>query len=335
MDPVAFRSRLRAGRLLAAYLFSGDQDLLKAEALEELRRAVGRGRGSVRKFFGGAVEATEILEARQNLSLLEPVAVIVVRQAARLRKADADTLATNLRAESPGPPIVFWDDGFDKRTKLFAEIARAGGEVEFVAPRRDALAQWIGGEAKRLGHEIAPTAAAALVDLVGDDLLQLRSTLERLSLALGSGARIDEESVATHVASSRLHAIYELQDAVDQRETLRAVGLLRRLIDEGEEVPALVGALFAELRRLSIARESPPQADLARLLEIHPFRAKKIAQAARRFPKPLLRRALDGLAEVDLASKTGRGDARAALEHWLITVCAPQRDARSSHVGSG
>jgi DNA polymerase III subunit delta len=335
VDPATFRSRLRDKKLLAVYLFSGDQDLLKAEALEELRRAVGVERGSVRKFFGGSVEAGEILEARQNLSLLDPVAVIVVRQAARLRKTDADTLATNLPTLPPGPPIVLWDEAFDKRGKLFSEVARAGGEIEFAAPKRDAVARWLHGEARRLNHEITPAAAEQLVELVGVDLLRLRSTLERLSLALGSGARIDDECVAEQVASSRLHAIYELQGAVDEKQTLRAVGLLRRLIDEGEEIPALVGALFAEIRRLLIAREASPRSDLARLLEIHPFRAKKIAEAANRFSRLRLRRAVNGLAEVDLASKTGRGDAQAALEHWLIAVCESERKPGLLHVGRG
>jgi DNA polymerase-3 subunit delta len=335
VDPTAFRNRLREKKVLAVYLFSGDQDLLKAEALEELRRTVGGERSSIRKFFGGGVEAGEILEARQNLSLLDPVAVILVRQAARLRKADADALATTLGTLSPGPPVVLWDDAFDERVRLFAEVTRAGGKIEFAAPKGEALARWIHGEARRLNHEITPSAAAALAELVGDDLLRLRSTLERLSLALGSARRIDDESVVEHVASSRLHAIYELQQAVEEKRTLRAVGLLRRLIDEGEEIPVLVGALFAGIRRLLIAREAPGRSDLAPLLECAPHRARKIAEASRRFSSVRLRRAVAALADVDVATKTGRGDAQAALEHWLIAVCEPDGKPGSIHVGRG
>ena len=43
----------------------------KAEALEEIRRAAGGARGTVRSFFG-SVRARDVLEARQNLSLLDP-----------------------------------------------------------------------------------------------------------------------------------------------------------------------------------------------------------------------------------------------------------------------
>ncbi len=336
MDLAAFRSRLREKprKLLVAYLFSGDQDLLKAEAIEELRGAVGGARGAVRSFFGAGTEAGRILEARQNLSLLEPVAVVVVRQAARFSKDDGERLAAALPGLGDGPPIVFWDEAFDKRVKLFAAIARDGGEVEFAAPKKDALAAWIRGEAQRLGHRIAPDAVAELVDLVGDNLLQLRSTLERLSVALGAGEAIGADAVLEHVASSRLHAIYELQGAMSERQAVRAVGLFRRLIDEGEAVPALVGSLFAEVRRLLIAREAPGQ-NLARLLDVHPFRADKIAAAAKRFSIVELRRAIDKLAAIDVVSKTGRGDAQAALEEWLIALCEPPRPTGASHAGRG
>lgn len=329
MDLAAFRRELRQkGKIQPAYLFSGEQDLLKAEAVEELRRAVGGARGAVRSFSGGGADAQAIFEVRQNLSLLDPVAVIVVRQAARLGAAAREQLADDLAAAGAGPPVVFWDETFDRRIRLFGAIAKAGGEVEFTTPKRGELAAWVRAEAQRLGHAIDGPAIEELIDLVGDDLLRLRSTLERVSIGIGAGARIDLEALAEHVASTRLHAIYELQGAVTAREAARAVGVYRRLLDEGEEVPGLVGALFAEIRRLLLAREADG-GDLARLLEVPPFRAQKIEEASRRFSSAELRRAIDRLADIDVASKTGRGDAQAALERWLIALCErPAKEAR-------
>ncbi len=327
-----FRAALRQKKILPAYLFTGAQDLLKAEALEELRRAAGGERATVRSFFGGESEAArKILEAKQNLSLLDPVAAIVVRQAAKLPRAEAEALAASLSPD--GPPVVFWDQSLDKRQKLYAEIARAGGEVEFEAPRGEALAAWVRRESERLGHRLDPAVAGELIELVGDDLLRLRSTLERLSLAVGKGAAIDEESVTEHVASSRMHAIYELQDALSAKHGTKAVGLFRQLVDEGSETPALVGALVAQIRRLLLAREASSSANLAALLGVAPHRVRYVVEHSRRFSAARLRRAIEDLADLDVASKTGRGDAVAALEEWLIALCAPERKPASSHVG--
>jgi DNA polymerase-3 subunit delta len=323
VDLAAFRAALRRKQFLPAYLFAGTQDLLKAEALEELRRAAGGERGAVRSFFGGESEAAKrILEAKQNLSLLDPVGVIAVRQAAKLPRAEGEALAEGLSLA--GPPIVFWDESFDKRLKLYAEIARGGGEVEFESPRGEALAAWVRQEGERLGHRLAPAAAAALLELVGGDLLRLRSTIERLSIAVGKGAAIDEATVIEHVSSSRMHAIYELQDALSAKQATKAVGLFRRLVDEGSEPPALVGALVAQIRRLLLAREAPGAANLAALLGVSPHRVRYVVDHSRRFSAARLRRAIGDLADLDVASKSGRGDTIAALEEWLIAMCAPE-----------
>jgi DNA polymerase-3 subunit delta len=332
VDCQGFRAALRQKKILPAYIFTGTQDLLKAEALEDLRRTAGGEGSTVRSFFGGESDAAKkILEAKQNLALLGPVAVIVVRQATKLARAEAEALAASL--SSKGPPVVFWDDSLDKRQKLYAEIARGGGEVEFEAPRGEALAAWVRHESGRLGHRLDPPAASTLLELVGDDLLRLRSTLERLSLAVGTGATIDEASVAEHVESSRMHAIYELQDALSAKQTTKAVGLFRQLVDEGSEPPALVGALVAQVRRLLLAREAPRSASLAPLLGVAPHRVRYVVDHSRRFSAVRLRRAIEDLADLDVASKTGRGDAVAALEEWLIALCAPERKTKDLHVG--
>jgi len=316
-------------KLLPAYLFTGDQDLLKAEAVEKLRKAAGG--GSVRSFYGG-VKVGEILEARQNGSLFDPVAVIVVRQAAKLTRAEAQEIAEHLASAGEGPPIVFWDETLRKDVPLFKQVAAAGGEREFVPPRGREMESWVRDEAGRLGHRITPGAVETLVELVGNDLLRLRSTLERVSIALGPGVVIDEASLDEHVAASRLHAVYELQDAVSAKHALEAVGLFRQLVDEGGEPPAIVGALCAQVRRLLLARENPTAPNLAAFLGVAPYRASRVVELAKGFSPGLLRAALDELGDIDVASKTGRGDSVAALEAWLLALCAPERRGKEPHV---
>jgi DNA polymerase-3 subunit delta len=331
VDLQALRTELRQRKVRRAYLFVGDQDLLKADALEEIRRVAGGQRAAVRSFYGSS-KAREILEAQQNLSLLDPVAAIVVRQAAKLAKPEAEELAANLESIGGGPTIVFWDEKLDKRIKLFDRVARAGGEIEFSAPRGAELRHWIGAEARRLGHSIDTGAAAELAELVGADLLGLRSTLERLSIAVRSGEPIGMDAVAEHVASSRPHAIYELQDAISTRAPAKAVGVFRQLLDEGGEPPALVGALVAQIRRLLLAREAA-SGNLAALLGVSPGRVRHVVEAAKRFSAARLRRAIDELADIDVASKSGRGDSVAALEEWLVAFCGTERPGEGHHVG--
>jgi DNA polymerase-3 subunit delta len=282
----------------------------------------------VRRFEGMQARATEILEAQRNLSLLDPVAAVVVRQAARLAKSECEVLHDALResgeSEDAGPPLVLWDATLDRRNALFASVTRAGAEVEFRAFWPREAVRWVEGEARRLGHRITSTAAEVLVESVGSDLRRLRRSLEVLSLHVDSGRPIDERSVLEVIPAARSHAPYEIQDALSTRDGARAVRLLREALEEGQEPPLLVGALFAELRRLQLARGVPPGTDArgaAEMVGTSPGRAERLVQNARRFPVAVLRDAVGRLADIDVASKTGRGDPGTALEEWIVALC--------------
>jgi len=103
-------------------------------------------------------------------------------------------------------------------------------------------------------------------------------------------------------------------------------------VDEGGEPPALVGALVAQIRRLLLAREAAG-GNLPALLGVSPGRVRYVVEAAKRFSPAHLRRAIDELADIDVASKTGRGDSVAALEEWLVGFCGTARPGEGRHVG--
>ncbi len=332
MDFQKLRGELQQKKVRPAYLFTGDQDLLKEEALDALRRAAAGERAAVRKLYVGEAGAAAILEAQQNFSLLEVVGAVVVRLASKLGKADCEILGREIARVPGGPPIVFWDVSLDKRIALFGDIARSGGEVEFDAFNRGDARDWAKGEAERLGHRLGAAAAGLVVELVGTDLLALRSALEKLSVAVGAGKAIDEAAVTRRVASARDHALWELQDAITVRQTTKAIRVFREIVEEGTEPPLIVGALFSHVRRLLLAREIPkgtPEYAAARELGVRDFKVKDLIAAARSFPPAMLRGAIEVLADIDVGFKTGRIDPIVAMESWLLGLCGTGESAHA------
>ena len=325
MNFAAFRAELKQKKIRPAYLFSGEQDLLKEEALDELRCAAAGASGEVRKLRAREVTASEILDALRNISLFQPVGAVVVREASKLPDGEAKILGAALGALAGGPPLVFWDDSIDKRKSLFGEVAKAGAEVEFPTPYRREARAWVEKQAERLKHRLAPGVAESVIDLVGNDLMTLRSTLEKLSISVGTGNAIDQEAVLKIVAASRSHALWELQDAISSRQGALAVRLLRKALDEGEAPEALVGGLFAELRRLLLARELTPPIDANRdgpRIGARPFKVADLVRHSKEFSPAALRSAVIRLSAIDRALKTGRAAPAAALEQWVLSLCA-------------
>lgn len=324
MNLTALRAELAKKKIHPVYLFSGEEDLLKEEALDELRRAVGGERAEVRKFQARETGATDILEAQRNATLFRPVGAVVVRDAAKLSESDGEALRAALGALAGGPPLVFWDASFDRRKALFADALKCGAEVEFRTPNRSEARGWVAAAAQRLGHRLASGVAERLVDLVGTDLRTLRSTLEKLSIAVGVAKPIGNEAVLKVVADSRSPALWELQDALSGRRGAPAVRLLRKALDEGEAPELLVGALFAEVRRLLLARELSPPVDPKRdgaRIGAQPFKVAALIENSKRFPAAALRSAIVRLSLIDRKLKAGRADPAAALEAWILSVC--------------
>lgn len=300
-----------------------------------MRRSAGG--GSVRKLFATDGDADTILEAQRNLSLLDPVAVVLVRDAGRLPAAECERLLASLDAPPGTPPLVFWDVSVDRRRKLFQEVAKRGGETNFAPPRAADAERWLLEEARRTGAKLQPAAAALLVDLLGANLLRLRSTLAMLALSVGEGGAIDRERVVDLVPEARSHALYELQDQMTARRGARAVALLREALDHGEGPEVLLGTLFAQLRRLLFARalrarvEPSQRKDrLVRETGTPAFKADALLEAAGRIAPGDLRRAFARLGDVDAAIKRGRADAVASLEAWLVDFCASREGAPRS-----
>ncbi|MEA2626510.1 MAG: polymerase subunit delta [Candidatus Binatota bacterium] len=313
------REELGKKRLRRIYLFTGSEELQKDEALDELRRTAGG--GVVRKFSGPEVRAEDVLTAAANQSLFEPVSVIVVRQAGKLSRDEAESLIAGWGAVEGLPPLVAWDTEVDRRHRPWARLAAEIGDVEFPPPRASEASAWVEAEARRRGHRLARGVPELLVELVGCDLLTLRRTVEVLSLAAGEGATIDEATVSAMVPAANAHAFYVLQDALTARDGRRAVTLLREAFADAQPPELLLGVLFAELRRLLIARESRSAADYpAQETRTQPWKVKDLIPASRRFSKRDLARALDRLAAADVAIKTGRGEPAALLEDWVMTV---------------
>jgi len=79
------------------------------------------------------------------------------------------------------------------------------------------------------------------------------------------------------------------------------------------------------VRWLLLAAELPAKTDghrAAQALGVPDWKAQRILENARRFSRAELRHAAHGLADIDVAVKTG-AHAPTVLEEWLLTLTAP------------
>jgi len=123
------------------------------------------------------------------------------------------------------------------------------------------------------------------------------------------------------------------------RHAADAARIGERLLEDGTPMPVILAQLHRRLRELVVVRDHQAAGtrnqDLVREMKLQPFRAQKLAEQAGAWSAGELDVALEGLLELDLASKgisldgTTRplSDARSALglQAWLADSVARPR----------
>jgi DNA polymerase-3 subunit delta len=194
--------------------------------------------------------------------------------------------------------------------RLHDAVRRAGGDIspeQSVKPWE--LPKWVIARARELGLELAPDAARGLISQVGERQQRLLRELEKLALEFGAGASIDAATVEDLTARSAERRVWALADALvggDVEIATRAYVALRA---QGERVP---GLLYWMAQRIRIAHEvaqaiedGEPIAQVKRRLRMPSRAADRLLNDARQAGADRLRRAIEELADLELASRGG------------------------------
>jgi len=296
-----------------AYLIHGDDHGRVGERRAALRKVAESesGSGGVEAFDGDAATPEAIARALDAMTFAIGRRFLVVDGVERWKDADvAKHLVPALQAIAADTTIAFFgrDEGrFKVCPALTKAVEKAGGVVatEQTLKAKD-LPRWLQSEAERLGVELDRDGAQALVGLVGDRQQRLLRELEKLALELGPDAHIGREVVEDAAAHSSERQVWGLVDALIARDGPAATRAFLTLNAQGESVGRLVGLLARRVRdvlaitqRLE-AGEAPAQIKAS--VKGSPWQADKRIAEARRSDSDRLSRALETLADLELAS---------------------------------
>lgn len=208
--------------------------------------------------------------------------------------------------------------GGKESTPLRDAVRAAGGSVtDFTSPSKAGMETWIGRRATALGLRLGPGAARLVAERIGayvreSDVDRRRQTelcdqeLRKLALYRPDGT-VSVEDVMQLVAESVPGSAWAFLDAVAARRLSDAGAIAERLLRDGAPLPVLVAQLHRRVRELIVVRDHLDAGmrgpELMRTMRLAPYRAQKLEEQARRWSSAELELALDGLVELDLASK--------------------------------
>jgi DNA polymerase III subunit delta len=320
-----------ADELKPAYLIAGTDRPKIDRAIERLR---GRFSSDAVEIHSAAeVSAEDTVAACNALGLFAGEGRLIVVEGVEVWKAeDAKEIATYLKEPAPVTTLALVGGELKKDSPLAKAIAGKGELLLWEVPQRG-LQKWAAEQFKLHGTSAEPEACRALIELVGDDLYELSSEIDKLS-TWAAGDRLTAADVERLVAARAGTTNFALTDAWGARDVAGVLhaseGLLERTGDpRSKTIPRVVGILTNHVSRIRSAQaleaQGIPAKDAAVTLKQHPYYVGKLYEQGRNYSSDELREVTVRLAQLDHALKGGsRLAADLEFERALIEITRPR-----------
>lgn len=341
--PGELLGRLAKGKPVGAVLLLGDEtylrDACRAQLVEKLVPEVARP-WAISRYSAERGETRAALDQARTLPMLSPQQVVFLEDAEAIEKMGeepreraVEAISAYLEDPAPFTTLVLEAASLDQRMKLAKLLVEKSLVVavslsEDTSVKHASAVALAGTMAQELGVVLDADTAEDLAEWVGDDLLRLKTELEKLAAYAGDRRRVRREDVARLVVSQKKYTVWQLADMIAGRQRKLALEFLDRLLRDGEEPVALVGAMAWMYRKLLEASEMkiplhPWQ--VARQLGVRPDTAELAIQSARKIPRERLLEGLRTLQDADDRLKSGGRAPRAVMEFLVTELTGSER----------
>jgi DNA polymerase-3 subunit delta len=327
MTPQEFETYLSKGNIPPlVYLYGEETFLVERTVRILLERAIDESLKdfNFNVFYGNETKGVEILDAAQTLPMFAERRAVLVKRAEAIKADILETLLPYVQNPASTTCLIFTGTKIDQRKKFFQELKKHGVLVEFKRLYDNKLAGFIQSEAISRGKPAEQPAAELLGFLIGNNLQELSSQIEKLVVFCGERPKITVDDVRTIASSSKAFTAFELARFLGLRDLQSALRSLDTLFRNGEDAPLMIGALTRHFRQLWRIRElldrKVPQADIGRELNIHTFFLGEMVQQAKNFARSELRRLFDELFRCDISSKSG-GHPYTLMHGLVMGIC--------------
>jgi DNA polymerase-3 subunit delta len=319
-----------ATELKPAYLLTGSDRPKIARALRRLRERIGD--DATEHLSARDATAADVIASCNSMGLFGGERLVIVEEPERWKAADVKEITVYLAAPAPSTVLALVAEEIKTDSPLAKAVAKAGQVLAYEVPKRK-LPEWVAEQFGRYSAKADPDACRALVEIVGDDLDELSSEVDKLATWAG-GERVTVRDVEQMAAGRAETAIFSLTDAWGRRDVAGVLSSVEAIMERSHrprsgELMRMIGSMVNHVGRVRrcqrLADEGVRPKDAAGQLKMHPFAAEKAFAQAANFSAEELGYAIIRLSELDAASKGGsRLPVDLELERALVDITRPR-----------
>lgn len=314
---------IKNGQFHPVYLLCGEEAYLKNQYKVRLRNGILPDGDTMNYSFyeGKGIDVRQVIDQAETMPFFAEHRLILVENSGFFKNASPQ-LAEYIPQMPQETILVFVENEVDKRGKLYKAVKNCGRIVELGRQDGKTLTAWVLGMIKKERKNITGDALALFLEMAGNDMENISNELEKLISYVGEKSAIergDVEEICTVTTESK---VFDMIHAVAEKQQKKALDLYYDLLALKEppmRILFLVARQFNQMLQIKDLREQGyDNQTIASKAGLAPFIVKRSVAQAGRFPKEVLRQAVEDCVEAEEAVKTGRLGDRLAVEMILV-----------------
>lgn len=315
------KQQIESGQYAQVYVLHGEEsffidqltDLLLSRVLTEEEKDF-----DLTQFYGGAGDFTtgDVVAACRRFPMVAERQLVLLREVQALDKRSFKLDDLTLYLKQPSPNTIFVITHKTAAISGAAEMMKLARKVGVVYQSEKVadynLPKVLPTFLKSQGFTAEPAAIEMLQNYIGADFARLSHELDKLRLSLEGRTQITQQDVADHVGISREYNVFELVDAISQRNVLK-VEMIRRYFARNPKAgptTMVISTLFSFFQNLMLAYYCPDKSNINGVMSgvgISYPQAKCVMEGMKRYNARITMRNISILREFDARSKGGRG----------------------------
>ncbi|MGI6240333.1 MAG: DNA polymerase III subunit delta [Candidatus Omnitrophota bacterium] len=265
-----------------------------------------------------------ILSNARTLPFLASGQIFYIQVAEKLTQGEMEILKRYAMSPDEKTCLIFEIDSSEGHSELINLAKSRGKVVRLAKEEARSLAQnYLQQKLARFKKTITPGARQRILEMCGDAIVFLDTMLDRILQYSGEAQLIDENMVCLFEENWRGVNVFQLADAILERDRGKARQTFHELLENSESEPRfLIGIIHWQLRQLwqgAVLREAgTSEAEILEKVKVPLFKKGPFMSAINRYGVARLEAALEALHQLDRKTKTGLAHPVSGTETWIM-----------------
>lgn len=238
-------------------------------------------------FYGKDADWASVVNACRRYPMFAERQVVLLKEAQQMREIAKLEPYIMQPLGSTIFVVSYKDKKVDGRSKL-AKLLKEKGELLSTKKMYDnQLPEWVTELLQSRGLTIQQKALSLLIDHIGNDLMRIKSEVEKIQINLGNRKMIDEDDVEKYVGISKEYNAFELQIALARKDLARSLRIIQYFESNPKAAPIqlVLPTLYSFFSKVYMifGIPGPDEKTTASVLGVSPFFVKDYLMAAKNY----------------------------------------------------